>query len=212
MDNLHKMRQEYMSGNLNEELMPQDPMQMFKMWFSEAIETGLTEPNAMTVATASLDGKPSARVVLLKEVNNMGFVFFTNYLSRKGREITVNPEVALVFDWHDMERQVRVEGRAEKLPVEDSDAYFSSRPEDAKIGAWASPQSKIVKNRDELEKLEDEIMEQFEDMEVHRPSHWGGYLIRPSVIEFWQGRPNRMHDRIVYYNTEEGWSMHRLAP
>lgn len=201
-----------MSGNLNEELMPQDPMQMFKMWFSEAIETGLTEPNAMTVATASLDGKPSARVVLLKEVNNMGFVFFTNYLSRKGREITVNPEVALVFDWHDMERQVRVEGRAEKLPVEDSDAYFNSRPEDAKIGAWASPQSKIVKNRDELEKLEDEIMEQFEDMEVHRPSHWGGYLIRPSVIEFWQGRPNRMHDRIVYYNTEEGWSMHRLAP
>ena len=212
MDNLHKMRQEYMSGNLNEELMPQDPMQMFKMWFSEAIETGLTEPNAMTVATASLDGKTSARVVLLKEVNNMGFVFFTNYLSRKGREITVNPEVALVFDWHDMERQVRVEGRAEKLPVEDSDAYFNSRPEDAKIGAWASPQSKIVKNRDELEKLEDEIMEQFEDMEVHRPSHWGGYLIRPSVIEFWQGRPNRMHDRIVYYNTEEGWSMHRLAP
>ncbi len=212
MDNLHKMRQEYMSGNLNEELMPQDPMQMFKMWFSEAIETGLTEPNAMSVATASLDGKPSARVVLLKEVNNMGFVFFTNYLSRKGREITVNPEVALVFDWHDMERQVRVEGRAEKLPVEDSDAYFNSRPEDAKIGAWASPQSKIVKNRDELEKLEDEIMEQFEDMEVHRPSHWGGYLIRPSVIEFWQGRPNRMHDRIVYYNTEEGWSMHRLAP
>lgn len=201
-----------MSGNLNEELMPQDPMQMFKMWFSEAIETGLTEPNAMTVATASLDGKPSARVVLLKEVNNMGFVFFTNYLSRKGREITVNPEVALVFDWHDMERQVRVEGRAEKLPVEDSDAYFNSRPEDAKIGAWASPQSKIVKNRDELEKLEDEIMEQFKDMEVHRPSHWGGYLIRPSVIEFWQGRPNRMHDRIVYYNTEEGWSMHRLAP
>ena len=212
MDNLHKMRQEYMSGNLNEEVMPQDPMQMFKMWFSEAIETGLTEPNAMTVATASLDGKPSARVVLLKEVNNMGFVFFTNYLSRKGREITVNPEVALVFDWHDMERQVRVEGRAEKLPVEDSDAYFNSRPEDAKIGAWASPQSKIVKNRDELEKLEDEIMEQFEDMEVHRPSHWGGYLIRPSVIEFWQGRPNRMHDRIVYYNTEVGWSMHRLAP
>ena len=212
MDNLHKMRQEYMSGNLNEELMPQGPMQMFKMWFSEAIETGLTEPNAMTVATASLDGKPSARVVLLKEVNNMGFVFFTNYLSRKGREITVNPEVALVFDWHDMERQVRVEGRAEKLPVEDSDAYFNSRPEDAKIGAWASPQSKIVKNRDELEKLEDEIMEQFEDMEVHRPSHWGGYLIRPSVIEFWQGRPNRMHDRIIYYNTEEGWSMHRLAP
>ena len=212
MDNLHKMRQEYAAGSLNETNMPQNPMEEFNVWLDFAINSGLTEPNAMTVATSTLDGKPSARVLLLKEVNDKGFVFFTNYLSRKGRELVVNPEVALVFDWHDIERQVRVEGRAEKLPEEESEAYFNERPEDAKIGAWASPQSKIVKDREELEKHLEEIEEQFEGMPVHRPSHWGGYLIRPSVIEFWQGRPSRMHDRLVYYKTEEGWTLHRLAP
>ena len=206
------MRQEYAAGSLNETNMPQNPMEEFNVWLDFAINSGLTEPNAMTVATSTLDGKPSARVLLLKEVNDKGFVFFTNYLSRKGRELVVNPEVALVFDWHDIERQVRVEGRAEKLPEEESEAYFNERPEDAKIGAWASPQSKIVKDREELEKHLEEIEEQFEGMPVHRPSHWGGYLIRPSVIEFWQGRPSRMHDRLVYYKTEEGWTMHRLAP
>ena len=212
MDNLHKMRQEYAAGSLNETNMPHNPIEVFNVWLDFAINSGLTEPNAMTVATATLDGKPSARVVLLKEVNDKGFVFYTNYLSRKGRELVVNPDVAIVFDWHDIERQVRVEGRAEKLSAEESEAYFNERPEDAKIGAWASPQSKIVKDREELEKHLEEIEEQFEDMQVHRPSHWGGYLIRPSVIEFWQGRPSRMHDRIVYYKTEDGWTMHRLAP
>ena len=212
MDSLHQMRQEYAAGSLNETNMPHNPMEVFNVWLDFAINSGLTEPNAMTVATATADGKPSARVVLLKEVNDNGFVFFTNYMSRKGRELIVNPEVAIVFDWHNLERQVRVEGRAEKLSAEESEAYFNERPEDAKIGAWASPQSKIVKDREELEKHLEEIEEQFEDMPVHRPSHWGGYLIRPSVIEFWQGRPSRMHDRIVYYKTEEGWTMHRLAP
>ena len=212
MDSLHQMRQEYAAGSLNETNMPQNPMEVFNVWLDFAINSGLTEPNAMTVATATADGKPSARVVLLKEVNDNGFVFFTNYMSRKGRELIVNPEVAIVFDWHNLERQVRVEGRAEKLSAEESEAYFNERPEDAKIGAWASPQSKIVKDREELEKHLEEIEEQFEDMPVHRPSHWGGYLIRPSVIEFWQGRPSRMHDRIVYYKTEDGWTMHRLAP
>ena len=212
MDSLHQMRQEYAAGSLNETNMPQNPMEEFNVWLDFAINSGLTEPNAMTVATATPDAKPSARVVLLKEVNDKGFVFFTNYMSRKGRELIVNPEVAIVFDWHDIERQVRVEGRAEKLSEEESEAYFNERPEDAKIGAWASPQSKIVKDRDELEKHLEEIEEQFEDMPVHRPNHWGGYLIRPSVIEFWQGRPSRMHDRIVYYKTEDGWTMHRLAP
>ncbi|NLD23079.1 MAG: pyridoxamine 5'-phosphate oxidase [Bacteroidales bacterium] len=212
MDSLHQMRQEYAAGSLNETNMPHNPMEVFNVWLDFAINSGLTEPNAMTVATATADGKPSARVVLLKEVNDNGFVFFTNYMSRKGRELIVNPEVAIVFDWHNLERQVRVEGRAEKLSAEESEAYFNERPEDAKIGAWASPQSKIVKDREELEKHLEEIEEQFEDMPVHRPSHWGGYLIRPSVIEFWQGRPSRMHDRIVYYKTEDGWTMHRLAP
>lgn len=212
MDILHHMRQEYAAGSLNETDMPHNPMEVFNVWLDFAIKSGLSEPNAMMVATATPDGKPSARVVLLKEVNDNGFVFFTNYLSRKGRELVVNPEAAIVFDWHDIERQVRIEGRAEKLTEEESEAYFNERPEDAKIGAWASPQSKIIKDREELEKLEEEIVEQFEDMPVHRPSHWGGYLIRPSVIEFWQGRPSRMHDRIVYYKTEDGWTMHRLAP
>lgn len=212
MDSLHQMRQEYAAGSLNETNMPHNPMEVFNVWLDFAINSGLTEPNAMTVATATADGKPSARVVLLKEVNDNGFVFFTNYMSRKGSELIVNPQVAIVFDWHNLERQVRVEGRAEKLSSEESEAYFNERPEDAKIGAWASPQSKIVKDREELEKHLEEIEEQFEDMPVHRPSHWGGYLIRPSVIEFWQGRPSRMHDRIVYYKTEDGWTMHRLAP
>ena len=212
MDNLRQMRQEYVAGSLNETDMPQSPIEVFNEWMDFAIKSGLTEPNAMTLATATKDGKPSARVVLLKEVNDEGFVFFTNYLSRKGRELVVNPEAAIVFDWHDIERQVRVEGRAEKLSAEESELYFNERPEDAKIGAWASPQSKIVKDREDLEKLQEEMVVQFEGMPVHRPSHWGGYIIRPTVIEFWQGRPSRMHDRLVYYKTEEGWTLHRLAP
>lgn len=206
------MRKEYAAGNLNEDEMSVDPIQEFELWMDAAIKAGLSEPNAMTLATATADGKPSVRVVLLKEFNNDGFIFFTNYNSRKGKELRVNPFAAVLFDWHDIERQVRIEGMAEKLPEEESDEYFNSRPESAKIGAWASPQSRIIKNRDELEKLQEEIEDQFDEMQVHRPGHWGGFLIRPVVIEFWQGRANRMHDRIVYYKTEEGWSMHRLAP
>lgn len=212
MSNLYQMRQEYTAGSLNEEEMASDPIQEFGEWMNAAISAGLSEPNAMTVATATPEGKPSARVVLLKEFNNEGFVFFTNYHSRKGKELKSNPFAAVLFDWHDIERQVRIEGMVEKLSEEDSDEYFESRPESAKIGAWASPQSRIIKNREEIEKLQEEIEDQFDELPVHRPGHWGGYLIRPTTIEFWQGRPNRMHDRIVYYKTEEGWTMHRLAP
>ncbi|MDD2300671.1 MAG: pyridoxamine 5'-phosphate oxidase [Fermentimonas sp.] len=212
MSNLHQMRQEYAAGSLNEKGMASDPIQEFEEWMDAAISAGLSEPNAMTIASATPDGKPSARVVLLKEFNHEGFVFFTNYNSRKGKELKSNPFAAILFDWHDIERQVRIEGRVEKLSEEDSDEYFNSRPESAKIGAWASPQSRVVKDRDELEKLQEEIEDQFEELPVHRPAHWGGYLVRPTCIEFWQGRPNRMHDRIVYYKTEEGWTMHRLAP
>lgn len=212
MSNLHQMRQEYAAGSLNEKGMASDPIQEFEEWMDAAISAGLSEPNAMTIASATPDGKPSARVVLLKEFNHEGFVFFTNYNSRKGKELKSNPFTAILFDWHDIERQVRIEGRVEKLSEEDSDEYFNSRPESAKIGAWASPQSRVVKDRDELEKLQEEIEDQFDELPVHRPVHWGGYLVRPTCIEFWQGRPNRMHDRIVYYKTEEGWTMHRLAP
>jgi len=212
MDNLYDMRREYEAGELNENDLTSDPLEMFGKWLEEAVTAGVTEPNAMTLATATTEGRPSARVVLLKEMNSEGFVFFTNYLSRKGRELLMNPYAALVFDWHEMERQVRIEGRVEKLTAGESDVYFNSRPENAKIGAWTSPQSKIVRDRSELDELQREVEQRFAHKQIFRPDHWGGFLIRPTVVEFWQGRPDRLHDRIACYKTEEGWSMHRLAP
>lgn len=212
MDYLHNMRREYETGELYEKDLTSDPLEMFGRWLQEAVNAGISEPNAMTLATASVEGRPSARVVLLKEVNTQGFVFYTNYLSRKGHELLLNPHVALVFDWHEMERQVRIEGSAERVTAEESDAYFNSRPENAKIGAWTSPQSKIVKDRIALDELLKVTEQKFANKTIHRPDHWGGFLIRPTVVEFWQGRPNRLHDRIACYKTEEGWSMHRLAP
>lgn len=218
MDILSKMRHEYQAGSLSEKEMETDPFDVFSLWLETAITSGLSEPNAMVVASATPDGKPSARVVLLKELTNNGFVFYTNYMSRKGQELLSNPFAAAVFDWHEIARQVRIEGTIEKVSDEESDTYFSIRPDDAKIGAWASPQSSVVNGREELEALQKKYTEQFADLsnyknkEIPRPPHWGGLLIRPSMIEFWQGRPNRMHDRIVYYKTKHGWDMKRLAP
>ena len=212
MDELNRMRQEYRAGSLNETEMASNPFDEFRVWLETAIASGLSEPNAMIVASATPDGRPSARVVLLKELNDKGFVFYTNYMSRKGRELLANPFTAAVFDWHEIERQVRIEGLAEKVEDEESDAYFSMRPNDAKIGAWASPQSRIVKGRKELEELQKRYTTQFAGSEIPRPPHWGGFLIRPTMIEFWQGRPNRMHDRMAYYKVDKGWSMQRLAP
>ena len=206
------MRREYDSGALQEHEMAADPMEMFARWLEEAIAGGIDEPNAMTLATATMDGKPSARVVLLKEMTAHGFAFFTNYLSRKGRELLANPQAALVFDWHPMARQVRIEGGVELLSSEESDAYYLSRPENARIGAWSSPQSRIVKDRATLDALQREVERRFAQEPLPRPVHWGGYLVRPERIEFWQGRPDRMHDRLVYIKTEEGWSLNRLAP
>ncbi|WP_298647917.1 pyridoxamine 5'-phosphate oxidase [uncultured Proteiniphilum sp.] len=212
MDELSRMRQEYRAGSLNKTEMASNPFDEFRVWLETAIASGLPEPNAMIVASATPDGRPSARVVLLKEVNEKGFVFYTNYMSRKGRELLANPFTAAVLDWHEIERQVRIEGLVEKLEDEESDAYFNVRPNDAKIGAWASPQSRIVKGREELEELQKRYTAQFAGKEVPRPPHWGGFVIRPTLIEFWQGRPNRMHDRIAYYKVDKGWSMQRLAP
>lgn len=192
--------------------MAADPMEMFARWLEEAIAAGIDEPNAMTLATATPEGKPSARVVLLKEMTRNGFTFFTNYRSRKGEELRLNPYAALVFDWHEMARQVRIEGAVEQLPPDESDAYYLSRPENARIGAWTSPQSRVVADRGELDALQREVEQRFAQEPLPRPDHWGGYLVRPERIEFWQGRPNRMHDRLVYEKNEEEWSLQRLAP
>lgn len=212
MDELSRMRQEYRTGSLNETEMTSNPFDEFRMWLKRAIASGLSEPNAMVIASATPDGKPSARVVLLKELNEEGFVFYTNYTSRKGQEMLTNPFTAAVFDWHEIERQVRIEGLVEKVEEEESDAYFNVRPDDAKIGAWSSPQSSIVNGRPALEELQERYTKQFAGKEIPRPPHWGGFLIRPTMIEFWQGRPNRMHDRMAYYKVDTGWKMERLAP
>ncbi len=212
MKELHSMRREYDSGTLREQEMAADPMVMFARWLEEAIAGGIDEPNAMTLATATPGGRPSARVVLLKEMRADGFAFFTNYLSRKGEELRANPQAALVFDWHVMARQVRIEGVVEQLPPEESDAYYLSRPENARIGAWSSPQSNIVHGRAELDALQREVERRFEQEALPRPAHWGGYLVRPERIEFWHGRPDRMHDRLVYVSGVGGWSLQRLAP
>lgn len=212
MKELADFRREYSADALSETDMPQNPMDLFIRWMEKTIESGICEPNAMVIATATPDGKPSARVVLLKEANENGFVFYTNYLSRKGRELMTNPFASVVFDWHQIERQIRIEGRVERLSPEDSDSYFNSRPEASKLGAWTSPQSKIIKNRDELNELQTEVEKRFSENPIPRPDFWGGFLIRPTTMEFWQGRPSRLHDRLVYHKTEEGWTLHRLAP
>jgi pyridoxamine 5'-phosphate oxidase len=212
IEDLSNMRQDYTVGDLREQMVQSDPLDQFKLWMEKAIELDIVEPNAMIIATSTVAGKPSARTVLLKEVNKNGFVFFTNYNSRKGRELSANPFASVVFDWHAIARQVRIEGRVEKISESDSDDYFNSRPESSKIGAWVSPQSQVIRERAELELMQVEYEKQFEGRTIHRPPFWGGFLIRPDVIEFWQGRPNRLHDRIVYYKTEDGWTIHRLAP
>ena len=206
------MRQEYEAGSLDETRMASDPLVVFNEWMEQAIAAGLLEPNAMTVATATADGKPSARVLLLKEVNEEGFVFFTNYQSRKGEELMANPYAALVFDWHTLQRQVRVEGEVEKLSPEASDDYFNSRPEGARVGAWVSPQSKVVQGREELNRLQEEQEKRFREEPVYRPPHWGGFLVRPTAVEFWQGRPSRLHARVVYRKPEGGWTTQHHSP
>lgn len=211
MKNLADFREEYKMGELHESEMIENPLEQFKLWMQNAIDNKLSEPNAMAVATATPDGKPSLRVVLLKDLNEKGFVFFSNYQSRKGKELEENPHAAVVFDWHPIERQVRIEGRVEKLPAEESDLYFSARPQSSQIGAYVSPQSEIVKDRDALDQLYLEGVQRFAGKTVERPSYWGGYIVIPEVFEFWQGRTGRLHDRIVYRKTASGWKMFRLA-
>jgi pyridoxamine 5'-phosphate oxidase len=210
--NIADIRKDYKMHSLHESDVAANPVEQFTHWWNDAVNSEVVEVNAMTLATATKDGKPSARIVLLKGFDEKGFVFFTSYESNKGKVLAENPYAALIFFWKEIERQVRIEGEVEKISPEESDAYFFSRPEGSRIGAWASPQSSIIENREILEKNVKHYAEEFKNS-IPRPPHWGGYRVMPLKIEFWQGRSNRLHDRIQYTKTAVGsWKAERLAP
>jgi pyridoxamine 5'-phosphate oxidase len=210
---LSDLRQEYMRAGLRKADLSSDPLAQFRKWFDEAVSAGLIEPNAMTLSTATAQGKVSARTVLLKAYDTKGFVFFTNYASRKARDLSENPQAALLFPWLGLERQVIITGTAEKISMAESAAYFISRPFGSRVGAWVSHQSQAISSRAILEAKLEELLKKFAHGEVPLPDFWGGYRVAPETIEFWQGRPNRLHDRFVYARKAEGaWTIERLAP
>ena len=210
---LAALREEYARSGLAEPGLAAEPIAMFRRRFDEARAAGLHEPNAMVVATADAGARPSARLVLLKGLSDDGFVFFTNLRSRKGEELAANPACALLFPWHPLERQVRVDGVATPLSSAEVAAYFATRPRGSQLGAWASRQSREVADRDELAAAYAAVAARYpEPAPVPVPPEWGGYVVRPEAVEFWQGRPGRMHDRLVYRRTDAGWTTHRLAP
>ncbi|WP_211093007.1 MULTISPECIES: pyridoxamine 5'-phosphate oxidase [Chitinophaga] len=207
------LRKDYKLASLDESEVASYPLSQFDKWWKDAIHSEIDEPNAMTLATSTPDGHPSARIVLLKSFDEEGFLFFTNYESRKGQELAANPHVTLLFFWRELERQVRVEGTVSKAPMAVSNEYYNSRPLGSRIGAIASPQSKVIPDRSFLEEQVDQVASKYTQEDPQRPDYWGGYLVKPQVIEFWQGRSNRLHDRILYTLTAEGsWKIERLAP
>jgi pyridoxamine 5'-phosphate oxidase len=206
------LRREYSRAGLNEADMDPDPVAQFHKWFEKVVDANLHEPNAMILATATSDGRPSARTVLLKGYDQRGFVFYTNYEGRKARELEANPACALLFYWGELERQIRIEGRASRIAGEESDAYFASRPRGSRLGAWASQQSRPVAGREVLEERLRALEAEYDGREVPRPPFWGGYRVEPEVVEFWQGHENRLHDRLVYRRTRGGWKRERLQP
>jgi pyridoxamine 5'-phosphate oxidase len=210
---IDKIRRDYIARSLDEADLLDDPFQMFLKWFDEAGQSGALDVNAMTLATVDESGKPSARVVLLKGVENDSFVFFTNYLSRKGQNLAVNPNVSLCFFWQELERQVRIDGTCEKIKLAESERYFRSRPYESQIGAWASAQSSIISSRSELENNYKKLIQKYPTPEsIPFPDFWGGYKVIPSEIEFWQGRSSRLHDRFLYTKQLSSWTLNRLSP
>ena len=211
--NIGAIRRDYSHKSLSENDVDANAISQFGKWWEEAVNSKIDEVNAMTLATASIDALPSARIVLLKEFNERGFVFFTNYESYKAQQLAENPKACLVFFWKELERQVRITGLIEKITAKQSDDYFQSRPESSRIGAWASPQSRVIEDRQWLDEKFNELVKEMEGTSISRPPHWGGYIVKPVVIEFWQGRPSRLHDRIQYTLEENGeWKIERLAP
>lgn len=211
-ERVRELRIDYQKGELNESSVNADPIAQFQHWMQEAISAEVPEPNALSLATVNAAGQPSVRIVLLRGLDERGFVFFTNYESHKGTDLAANPHAAMAFFWPELERQVRIMGTVEKVSKEESDGYFQSRPRSSRIGAWASPQSQVIDGRSFLELRVDELETQFGSGQVIRPEHWGGYRLNPTSVEFWQGRKSRLHDRIQYVEGEEGWKVQRLAP
>jgi len=213
MQTLADLRQEYKKHQLSEDMVLSDPITQFNVWFQEALKGGVIEPNAFVLATVGDDNRPSARVLLLKGVENGGCVFYTNYGSQKSKELVANPQASMCFLWLELERQVRISGAVSKISREESDIYFHSRPRESQIGAWVSPQSQVIHSRQELESRLETFSHSFKDGEVPLPDNWGGYILYPDEIEFWQGRPNRLHDRILYSKSDDNsWKIQRLAP
>lgn len=213
MNDLASLRNEYSKAALDPESVLQDPISQFTKWFEEAITAKVPEPNAMNLATVNENGRPASRIVLLKGVENYKFVFYTNYQSRKGKELDQNPACSLTFFWPELERQVRIEGAASRIDEKRSEKYFQSRPRGSQVGAWASPQSSVISDRSLLEERAKQIEAKYKGEEfLPKPNQWGGYEIDPLMMEFWQGRPNRLHDRILYTKDDTGWKINRLAP
>jgi pyridoxamine 5'-phosphate oxidase len=206
------LRKDYTHATLDEADALANPFDFFQLWFEQALKADLPEPNAMTLATVNAQGKPSARIVLIKGLDERGITFFTNYESRKGQELAQNPHAAILFHWTELERQVRIEGRVEMCTPEESDAYYMSRPAGSRLGAWASPQSRVIQSRGALENLVQQAHAEQEGDPKTRPPFWGGYRLVPDFFEFWQGRPSRLHDRLAYSKQGDIWTMSRLAP
>lgn len=210
--NISDIRKEYKMGELHEESVLKNPIEQFRIWFNDALTSQVNEPNAMVLSTVDSFLQPHSRVVLLKNISKSGLTFFTNYASNKGKEISANNKVSLLFFWPELERQVRIEGIASKIDRAESEAYFKSRPRESQLGAHASHQSSVIKNRNEIENSFSEVTAIFDNKDIPLPEYWGGYLVVPSYFEFWQGRPNRLHDRIAFVPNGKDWKILRLAP